>query len=613
MTNFSNKRRLISSAIALLVCFSMLLGTTFAWFTDSVNSGVNQIQSGNLDVELWHSSYMSSAASSQWGVGFGYSEADGEKVDQNTQLFLSADDQTPILWEPGATAVENFRITNEGTLALKFLFKLQVANATKTVDGKDLSDIIMLYIDKITYADNGVPMGNTIVSGDPLGDGYVIEGELLPGENYDFWVGLEWIPTEFDNDYNVDGGHALDVAVALVATQLSYEQDGYNGDSYDAGAEYPEIPAIPSKWNGGVDLDWYDPEADTYTLDSAEALAGLALLVDGSSNSSTYAAKLGNLPVSFEGKTVYLNNDVDLYAEDENGNRITFDPIGDDAPFTGVFDGQGHTISGLYQSGWDLGYEWGIYGSIGLFGELKDATVKNVTVSGALLEIEGGDLGGICGSATGTCVFENVTVENSQFGTYNNGNGGIIGWSGEGDYTFKNVTIAEDVVIAGLWGSFDSSLGGIVGQAEPGATYTFDTVDVACRIDAYNDCTASYDYYNYRMCGMLIGRMEETVATENGNYPDPGKYNLSFKNVTVTYGEWADYHYCRAEGARAKRVEAGMGYGGVDANYDHSVCTAHHMECIPFNQIFGGDQYAVHGLVSYDPDNITIIYNNDFQ
>lgn len=43
-----------------------------------------------------------------------------------------------------------------------------------------------------------------------------------------------------------------------------------------------------------------------------------------------------------------------------------------------------------------------------------------------------------------------------------------------------------------LWGSFDSSIGGIVGQAEPGATYNFENVEINCRIDAYNDCTASY-------------------------------------------------------------------------------------------------------------------------
>ena len=87
--------------------------------------------------------------------------------------------------------------------------------------------------------------------------------------------------------------------------------------------------------------------------------------------------------------------------------------------------------------------------------------------------------------------------------------------------------------MGGLWGSFDSSIGGIVGQAEPGATYNFDNVTINCRIDAYNDCTASYDYYNYYnyyMCGMIIGRCEETTIIDGKNCPDLSKYNLSFNN-----------------------------------------------------------------------------------
>ncbi len=606
MTNSSNKRRLLSSAVALLICFAMLLGTTFAWFTDSVNSGINIIRSGDLDVELWHSTYQSSADDSQWGLGFGYSETYGQRVDRNTQLFLSTDNQTPILWEPGAAAVENFRITNEGTLALKYMFKLQVANATKTAEGKDLSDVIRLYIDELSYAENGVPMGTTIVAGDALGDGYVIEGELLPGENYDFWVGLEWLPTDYDNEYNIEGGHKLDVAVALVATQLTYENDGVSGDSYDADATLPEIPALPDVWDGTADLSWYDPSnpQTAYDISSAEQLAGLAELVSGDT--------------TFAGVTFTLTSDVDLFCEDTtpsaDGDPLTFRPIGDkskNGTFEGIFDGNGKVISNLYQNGWDLGYQWGVYGSYGLFGNLNNATVKNLTVTGAESYIEGGDVGGICGSATGTCVFDNIKIEDSSFGTYNNGNGGIIGWSGEGDYTFTNITIAEDVVLAGLWGSFDSSIGGIVGQAEPGAKYTFKNVDIACRVDAYNDVTASYDYYNYRMCGMIMGRLEETTTIDGKNYPDTSKYEITCENVTVTYGEWADYHYCRANGARGIRVEEGYSYDGIGEDYDHSVCTVHHMECIPFDQIFGGDQYGVKGLAEYE--GVTVVYNNDKQ
>ena len=247
-----------------------------------------------------------------------------------------------------------------------------------------------------------------------------------------------------------------------------------------------------------------------------------------------------------------------------------------------------------------------------MFGEIEGATIKNVTVEGAEALIEGGDIGGVVGSASGDCVFENITIKDSTFATYNNGNGGIIGWSGAGTYTFKNITIGEDVVLAGLWGSFDSSIGGVVGQAEPGATYIFENVDVACRIDAYNDCTASYDYYNYRMCGMLIGRLEETTTIDGRNYPDTSKYNIQCTDVTVTYGEWADYHYCEPtpglNNGRGMRVEPGYSYDGLPEDYDHSQCVDNHMNLIPFDQIFGGDQIGVTGLPSYN--GVDVIYNN---
>ncbi len=608
MTNKkSTKRTLLSSVIALLLCTVMLLGTTFAWFTDSVTNGVNQIVAGNLDVELWHSTYTESASASEWGVGFGYQEAAGEQVGTDTLLFLNQEGE-PILWEPGTTAVENFRVKNVGSLALKFMFKIEIIGATETPDGKDLTDILSLYIDEINWEENGVPVGTEIVSGEKLGDGYVFEGELLAGENYDFWVGLEWESSDVDNEFNVPGGLQLQLGVTLLATQLSYEKDDYNGNGYDANAQYPTV----DYWDGTADASWYieNPTADTYILNSAEDLAGLAALLNGSVALPENAGI--PLPGNFEGKTFKLESNIDLYSVDAlTGEPVSFAPIGgngDDNAFSGTFDGQGHTISGLYQSGWAFGYEWGSYGSVGLFGELKDATVKNVTISGAESLVEGGDVGGVAGSASGNCVFENVTVENSVFATYNNGNGGLIGWSGDGNYTFKNVKIAEDVVLAGLWGSFDSSIGGVVGQAEPGASYHFENVEVACRLDVYNDVTASYDYYNYRMCGMLIGRMEETVNIDGANYPDVTKYDIVCDNVTVTYGEWANYHYCRAAGARGVRVEAGYSYGGIAEDYDHSNCTVHHLELIEFDQIFGGDQFGVKGLPAYE--GVEVIYNN---
>ena len=81
MTNRKNTRRaLVLSLLSLLVCCSMLVGTTFAWFTDSVTSGNNHIVAGNLDVELYYKLE---------------ADADWAQVTSETELF---DDEA--LWEP---------------------------------------------------------------------------------------------------------------------------------------------------------------------------------------------------------------------------------------------------------------------------------------------------------------------------------------------------------------------------------------------------------------------------------------------------------------------------------------------------------------------------------
>ena len=246
----STKRALLLSALSLLLCVSMFVGSTFAWFTDSVSTGVNKIVSGNLDVELYHMNFAEAAKESNWSVGFGIPQNEtGEKVGPDTKLFLNEEGK-PMLWEPGATCVESFRIKNEGSLALKYQFKIEFANATETPEGKTLADIINISAEEINYAENGVPTGKSggIANLDDrkLGDGYVFEGTLLAGEEYNFWVGLQWVPSDVDNEFNVKGGLSIDMGVTLLATQFTYEKDNYyDGDQYDKDATYPEVGLPP--------------------------------------------------------------------------------------------------------------------------------------------------------------------------------------------------------------------------------------------------------------------------------------------------------------------------------------------------------------------------------
>lgn len=423
------------------------------------------------------------------------------------------------------------------------------------------------------------------------------EKALLESLEYTFKpeAGVEVVFSEGLNNVPVQRNWRTNIVGKILTGKIDFDitiNPDYDNDHY----VNPSLVKVAE----GV---YYDEAAATYQVASAE---GLAWISDQVSENN-----------GFEGVTIALAADVDLAECKTNGD--SFAPIGSTGErdsrnrlvcetFKGTFDGNGKTVKNLYQSGWDMGYEWGQYGSIGLFSSLDNATVKNVVLDGFEAQVEGGDIAFIAGSATGTCVFENIEIKNGSVGTYNNGIGSIIGWSGAGNFTFKNIKIGSDVVLGGLWGSFDSSVGGVVGQGEPGATYNFEDVEISCRLDIYNDVTASYQYYLYRMSGMIIGRLQKTTQIDGANYPDMSQYNITCTNVTVNFGDWMNYHYCYGfNGSRYTRVEAGYAYGGLDVEAeDHEATCTDHMLCLPFNGLFGGDQYGVRPITSYE--GVTVNY-----
>jgi len=280
MTNKTTKRALFSSVMALLLCFAMLMGTTMAWFTDSVSNGINKIQSGNLDVELWHIDYVNG----DYPDGF-------ELVEANTALFLNQDQQ-PILWEPGAGAAEDFRIKNVGSLALKYQFSINFANATETPEGKTLADILDVTIYQIggTFTDEQFknPVDGTIISEENAGlEDCMIEGYLLPGEDIRFTTIINWNPSDIDNEYNVEGGLSIDLGVNLVATQYTYEKDA-TGDQYDVDAEYPVIVS--------------DAASLEAALNSSEP--AYIKLTDAFNDPIEFSADIANKTIDADGKNV---------------------------------------------------------------------------------------------------------------------------------------------------------------------------------------------------------------------------------------------------------------------------------------------------------------------
>ena len=224
MTNKKNARRaLVSSIISLLLCVSMLVSTTFAWFTDEVVSGMNTIAAGNLDVELL---------------------ADGTKVESSTKLF---DDVK--LWEPGVVAYENLQVANVGTLALKYQMTLNFGNEND-LNGHKLSEVLKVaVIDKVA---DGTSRATVLAAAKAAIDASQSDGSLgnfyLTGEleantnSVEKAVVIFWDANDdaTDNLYNANNGQTtsdgqplhIEFGVNLQATQKMSESDSFD-NKYD--------------------------------------------------------------------------------------------------------------------------------------------------------------------------------------------------------------------------------------------------------------------------------------------------------------------------------------------------------------------------------------------
>ena len=607
MTNKSTKRALLASIMALLLCFTMLLGTTFAWFTDSAASGSNVITAGTLDLVVEYTL-----------DGTNWKDLDGA-----IDLFQKG------LWEPGHTEVVALRITNNGSLALKYTANMNIASETigKTKDGADivLSDI--LTVDSIIM-DTGT-MGDVLL-GVAFGDESTLQYTntasfknanvlgademLLPGTSKYLIVKVDMAET-VGNEANHNGTNIpkINFGINILATQFTYETDSF-GKDYDKESIYPTIEKA-DKWDGTADTSWYNDTDTEFSLSTAEQIAGFAELVDG-----------GN---TFAGKTIKLDGNLDLYAEDANGEPICFEPIGgcrSEAPFMGTFDGQGYTISNMSQNTWALnnGYYYSGELGIGLFGGVEDAVIKNLVVDSATISGESALCGAVAGVAMGDCTFENITVKNAQVNDYQYGAGGIAGWA-SGNQTYKGINIDETTVVGSQWGDFGNANGGIIGQASTSGTYHFEDCTVACRIDATNDIVSAYQWYCYRNSGMLIGKVDDYVKDE---VTDVVAENVTCTNVTVIYNDWANYTYCEFAGTGYPyvRVQAGVSvdaysnvrYGHptdangntvVDDNHVHNDGEDHQLLLV-FDQLFGGPanhRYCYYGIATHP--GVTVIYN----
>ena len=214
----STKRALLSSALALLMCVTMLVGATFAWFTDTASTGVNKIVSGNLKVDI---------------IGANI-DSHIEKLNFTKAATTDEEAGAEILWEPGCRYLtEGFRIANKGNLALKWKAEINKDNivdgkaAPTAKDGKSLLDVIDFYV--VTKAADGTETAVAIEN---------FTGKLAAnvGKSETYYIkGV--MQTTAGNDYQdltLDG-----ITITVYATQDTVESDSYD-NQYDKYAQYGE-------------------------------------------------------------------------------------------------------------------------------------------------------------------------------------------------------------------------------------------------------------------------------------------------------------------------------------------------------------------------------------
>ena len=216
MTNRkSTKRALLGSVMAMVLCLAMLVGATFAWFTDTASTNVNKIQAGNLDVALEMQN-----ADGKWV------SAEGKTLD-----FVKAAAGEQVLWEPGCTyTLPELRVVNNGNLALKYKVAITGINGSAKLN------------EAIEWTIGDVAMGaeQHLAAGES--DAFTIKGHMK-----------ESAGNEYMNE-SIDG-----IAITVVATQDTVESDSF-GKDYDADAEYPVVAVGDVNTNGDTVLK--DKEED---------------------------------------------------------------------------------------------------------------------------------------------------------------------------------------------------------------------------------------------------------------------------------------------------------------------------------------------------------------
>ena len=273
----SAKRAFVSSAIAVLLCVVILIGPTFAWFTDTASTGVNKIQSGNLDVALQMKDTNGKWVSAE-GQTLNFKKAAGKENEA-------------ILWEPGCTyELPVLRVVNKGNLALKYKIKINGIQGDEK-----LNEVI-----NWTISDVALDTDHSLAAGATSED-LTIKGHMQESAGNEY-QGL-----------SIDG-----ISITVVATQDTVENDSF-GNTYDANAGYPVAKYSDMKKafadGGSIAIN------DNITADESKTAAADRVTVKAPT--TLYLGAMYTVPGSLEDSNnwaaLYVNKDLTINASSKGG------------------------------------------------------------------------------------------------------------------------------------------------------------------------------------------------------------------------------------------------------------------------------------------------------
>ena len=475
------KRALLTSVMALVMCVVMLLGTTFAWFTDTARTNVNKIEAGNLDVALYYGDTANGAIGTNWT----------ELVDGSPALkFLQSNGTTAtqqdFYWEPGGTySLPALKVVNNGNLNLKY--KVIISGATGDTMLLDVID----FSGKITDENNAVTdlPSVSMNSTTPV----ILDRELAAGKADTITLNGT-MQTSANNTYmkkTVDN-----ITIAVYATQATGEYDSTT-DQYDKNAQYPEVSYAMVSTQGELNDALKDP-------------------TDANGNPTKDVAV--EMPAN---STFTLDNDI---ANESNNNgksrNVTF--IGDgsqtvDIVTKAVNAAEGNEMN--YQRGSSFAFQnVTVQGGTTTYGGIvcNELTFENCTIKDKLT---------LYGKAT----FINCTFENDMADQYS-----IWTWGGT-DVTFEGCTFNTNGKAILLYGGATAS--NPTNLVVNNCTFNDRNNGTAGKaaIEIGNDYNATYTLTvnNATVNGFAVGKNTTSTLWANKNSMDAAHLTVTIDGVKV--------------------------------------------------------------------------------